>query len=167
MRRVRVLLLTACVAAGLAGCDKAGGDQGAAGAGSPGPGDGVWSEREALEGPMAIWGPAGAAAGREVLSITCLPRPRRTLVVTLFGPKPGAPPLTGELTIAADRNVLKTLLSPKDHGAAEGRAPATDALIAAWESARALSFSVAASPGAGARTGAADAPLKRVLASCR
>lgn len=165
MRSASVAFVACLV--GLAGCSKG---KDAPPPGAPvlkiGPKDGGWSQREALEGPMAVWGPA--ELGKEVLAVTCLPSPRRTLVVTLFAAAmPSGKPATGDLTIRADGQALGVPLSPKEDGAAEARLPVTDALMKSWDGAKDLRFEVKSSPGDGADTGAPSDNLKRVLAACR
>lgn len=160
--RVAATLLLGGLA--LAACSKG---QGASADATPprlGPNAGTWSARPALEGPMAVWGPPGL--GKEVLSVTCLPQPRRTLVISLFAPATPSKPPTGELMIRVDGKAVGVPLVSKA-GGGEARLPVSDALVRRWEGARDLRFDVAASPGDGADTGPVSQPLKEVVAACR
>lgn len=165
--RVRALLVLAAAATALVGCSQPPAGPGggkAEGAVKLGPKDGAWSQREALEGPMALWGPPGL--GKEALALTCLPRPRRGLVVTLFPPALPPEMAGGELMLRVDGKGLGSPLTAKDEGAFEARLAASDTLVKSLTDAHSIRFEVKASGPAGADTGPAAEPLKRVLATC-
>lgn len=145
----------------LAACGRGGGEGGETKLPKP---DGVWSLREGLEGPMAAFGPPSAPEG--VVTVTCLPRPRRTLVVTLIAPSAGAA-LAGDMRLRADRRTFNAPIAIKDEGVAEARLLAEDATLKALASAHDLRVEVPAAPAASLDTGRPEAPLKRVLAACR
>lgn len=163
---MKALLLLLAAATALAACSKPGaaGQSKAEGGVKLGPKDGAWSERQALEGPMALWGPPGL--GKEAIALTCLPQPRRGLVVTLFPPALPAEMAGGELMLRVDGKGVGVPLTAKDEGAFEARLPAAAATIKSLSHARSIRFEVKAAAPAGADTGPAGEPLKRVLAAC-
>ncbi len=158
MRRVWLGLAAALA---LAGCNRPVGEDGTRGPSLPRP-NGVWSAREALQGPMAVFGPLNAPEG--VLTVTCRSTPS-TLIVTLLS-LPQNARLSGDMVLRAGRRTFHAPLAVKD-GSAEADFPADAALTSALSSADDLRVETPSAPKAGLDTGRPDAALRGVLAACR